>query len=121
MGQAVCAAHVGRVREGIVLEEDVLTGDDDHGDEPPRGLIGYFIDRPARFFGLLGSIVFVLGWAGVIYLAFFSDVGASSRDTYFTIQLLVALGSSVTLTSGVLWGVGAYIWLHLLPEPPEDR
>ena len=89
-------------------------------DEPSRGVIDYFRDSPARFFGILGTIVFVAGWAGVIYIAFFSDSGAAaSTPAYFRVQIMVSLGASVTIASAILWGIAAYIWIHLLPDMPD--
>ena len=88
------------------------------GDERSGNVLDYFRDQPARFFVLLGTIVFIGGWAGIIYVVAFSDV-QTAFDTFFRIQLLVSLGASVTLTSGLLWGIAAYIWIHLLPEGPD--
>ncbi len=42
--------------------------------------IGWFRDQPARVFAVLGTVRFVLGWAGVIYVTFSSDMnGGLSR------------------------------------------
>ena len=37
------------------------------------GPVAYFQEAPARFFGWLGAIVFVGGWALAVYIAWFSD------------------------------------------------
>ena len=92
----------------------------DDGEDPSHTVVGYFRDQPARFFGGLGAFAFVGGWAGVIYLAFFSDLpGGTSFDNFQRVQVLVSLGATVTIASGILWGIAAYIWIHLLPEQPE--
>jgi hypothetical protein len=85
-------------------------------DESSFGLVGYFRDRPARFFGVLGSITFVAGWAGVIYLAFFNDQ-IPGDATYVRIQILLSVGASVTIASAILWGIAAYVWIHLRAIP----
>ena len=63
--------------------------------------------------------MFFAGWAAVIYLAFFSDYGPTGTGSdVFRIQLTVGLGASVTSASAILWGIAAYLWVHLLPETP---
>jgi hypothetical protein len=86
---------------------------------PRRGPIDWFRDYPAAFFGTLGTILFVGGWGVAIYLAL-SDNQLISQPTSFRLQLLVSVGSSVTLASGVLWAIAVYIWLHLLPDVPTE-
>jgi hypothetical protein len=86
-----------------------------------RGPIDWFRDHPAAFFGTLGSILFVGGWGVAIYLAVSDNQYFSGQPTSVRLQLLVSLGSSVTLASGVLWAIAVYIWMHLLPEAPTDE
>jgi hypothetical protein len=87
--------------------------------QPRRGPIHRFREHPARFFGALGTILFIGGWGAAIYLAV-SESEFGTQPTAFRLQLLVSVGSSVTLASGVLWGIAVYIWLHLLPEAPTS-
>jgi len=68
-------------------------------------------------FGTLGTILFIGGWGVAIYLA---TSESQFGETAFRLQLLVSVGSSVTLASGVLWGIAVYIWLNLLPEVPPS-
>jgi len=82
------------------------------------GPVGYFRDHPARFFGALGTIVFVLGWVGVIYIALVRNDGVPD-ESWYRLQVLVSMGMGVTTASAILWGISAYIWVHLLPEASE--
>ena len=88
-------------------------------EQPRRGPIGWFRDHPARLFGTLGTILFIGGWGVAIYLAT-AESQFVGEPTAFRLQLLVSVGSSVTLASGVLWGIAVYIWLNLLPEVPPS-
>jgi hypothetical protein len=90
--------------------------------EPPlrRGPVEWFSDPPAAFFGVLGTILFVGGWGVAIYLAVSDNLYTQQQQTALRLQLLVSVGSSVTLASGVLWAIAVYIWLHLLPAAPAD-
>ena len=88
-------------------------------EQPRRGPIDWFRDHPSAFFGTLGTILFIGGWGVATYLAL-SDNQLGTQPTAFRLQLLVSVGSSVTLASGVLWGIAVYIWIHLLPDVPSD-
>ena len=93
--------------DGLVLPDDTAT----------RSVVRYFRECPDRVFAILGGIVFVAGWVAAIRLAFFANVGPTgSAGDAFTIQILVSLGASVTTAAAVLWGVAAYLWVHLLPD-----
>lgn len=91
-------------------------------DTPAGNLLRYFRDCPDRIFAYLGAFVFVAGWAGTIYLAFFSNFGASNNIAIaYRIQVLVTLGASVTTAAAVLWAVAAYLWIHLLPDDSDRQ
>jgi hypothetical protein len=93
----------------------------DGENEEPGGLLGYFRDQPARFFAWWGGIVFVAGWSGVIYLAILSDFPAPAElSTYQRVQTAVSLGASVSIASAILWGIAAYIWIHVLPLEADE-
>jgi hypothetical protein len=86
---------------------------------PDAGPVAWFRASPARFFGVLGTILFVGGWAVAIYIACNPPFQGSVEMAY-RLQFLVSIGSSVTLASAVLWGIAVYVWMHLLPDlPPE--
>lgn len=87
--------------------------------QPRRGPIDWLREHPARFFGALGTTLFIGGWGVAIYLAV-SESEFGTQPTAIRLQLLVSVGSSVTLASGVLWGIAVYIWLHLMPEAPTS-
>jgi hypothetical protein len=108
----------------LVVQENPASGRAplDDGWEPERlrrGPTAWFRDHPARFFGVLGTILFVGGWGVAVYLTLSNDQFVN-QPVAFRLQLLVSVGSSVTLASGVLWGIAVYIWLHLLPDAPAD-
>jgi len=42
------------------------------------------------------------------------------NDTPYKIQVFVSIGASVTTASAVLWGVSAYLWVHLLPRSADE-
>jgi hypothetical protein len=86
-----------------------------------RGPIDWCRDHPAAFFGILGSILFVGGWGVAIYFAVSDSQYFSAQPTEVRLQVLVSMGSSVTLASGVLWAIAVYIWIHLMPEAPNDQ
>src|ERR1700732_851662 len=91
----------------------------DEPDEPdePYGFgfgdpIGWFRDEPARVFGVLGTVVFVLGWIGVLYVALIAGVfggNGGPSDTSLRLQLLISLGSTVTLAAAALWVVAVLL------------
>jgi hypothetical protein len=94
-------------------------GDESEPGNPVSNLVGYFREHPARFFGIAGTVVFVAGWAGAIYVALFSDIhSVTGVPSYYKVQILVTIGTSVTTASAILWGIAAYIWIHLLPDAP---
>src|SRR5215207_2454480 len=106
---------------GIVVAEDVApvrTPLDDgwEAEGERRGSISWFRDHPSAFFAILGTILFIGGWGVAIYVAVSNNPYGGAQPTELRLQLLVSVGSSVTLASGVLWGIAVYIWLHLLPE-----
>jgi hypothetical protein len=91
--------------------------DDAWEPESPRtGTAGWFREHPSACFGTLGTILFVGGWCVAIYLAVSNNQYFSAQPTEVRLQVLVSMGSSVTLASGVLWGIAVYIWLNLRPE-----
>jgi hypothetical protein len=111
--------------KGGTLDNEVDPGRDpvENGWEPedPRtGTVGWFREHPSAFFATLGTILFVGGWGVAIYLALSDNQYFSAQPTELRLQLLVSMGSSLTLASGVLWGIAVYIWLHSLPEAARD-
>jgi hypothetical protein len=88
-------------------------------EQPRRGPVDWFREHPARFFGTLGTILFVGGWGVAIYI-FFNSPFDSGNAISIRLQYLVSIGSSVTLASGVLWGIAVYVWMNLLPDRPPD-
>ena len=97
-----------------MAEPGVGTEPDD--DVEPYGFgdpIGWFRDEPARIFAVLATFLFVLGWAGVIYLSVFSGgYGGSGGpgDTALRVQFAISLGSAVTLATAALWIVAVLLW-----------
>lgn len=72
-------------------------------------------EKPWEIFAILGTIVFTLGWAGILYLMFSSSdsnpvgllaAGGTEGKVYF----MVSTGPMVTIASGVLWGIAALTW-----------
>jgi hypothetical protein len=72
--------------------------------------IGWFRDQPARIFAVLATLLFFLGWAGVIYVSFWSDVNGGPSSTPGRIQFAISLGSAVTLATSALWIVAVLLW-----------
>jgi hypothetical protein len=83
-------------------------------DAEPYGFgdpVGWFRDQPARIFAVLATLLFVLGWAGVIYLTVFtSDANGGLNTTPVRIQFAISLGSTVTLATAALWIVAVLLW-----------
>jgi hypothetical protein len=78
-------------------------------------------DNPWEWFALLGTLVFVAGWAGIVYLIVTATdhtpigslfVGGAAGKIYF----MLTMGTSVTTASGVLWGVAALVWRRRNPS-----
>lgn len=77
--------------------------------------IGWFREEPARVFAVLGTVLFVLGWVGVLYLTLIAGIFGGSggpSETSIRLQYLISLGSTVTLASAALWVVAALLWRH---------
>jgi hypothetical protein len=74
--------------------------------------VGWFRDEPARIFAVLATVLFVLGWVGVIYLSVFSGGygGQGPSDTALRVQFAISLGSTVTLATAALWIVAVLLW-----------
>jgi hypothetical protein len=73
--------------------------------------IRWFRDQPARIFAVLATLLFVLGWAGVISVTFWSDANNGGPSTTLQrIQFAISLGSAVTLATSALWIVAALLW-----------
>jgi hypothetical protein len=109
----------GAMAEGTEAGDPAPVDDGWEPEQPRRGPVDWFRDHPARFFGTLGTILFVGGWGAAIYL-FFNSPYDSGDTMALRWQVLVSMGSSVTLASGVLWGIAVYIWMNLLPVRPSD-
>jgi hypothetical protein len=81
------------------------------------GPVAYFRASPARFFGWLGGIVFVGGWALAVYIAWFADnaTGGLSIETY-RLQVFLSSGLQTTIAAGIMWAVAAFLWVRVLPD-----
>jgi hypothetical protein len=103
--------------EGDVGEDDGLVDDR----EPPeaRAPVAPLRAKPVQWFAILGTIVFVGGWAATVYVAFLRGDASFPDETAYNVQILVSLGSAVTLAAGVLWAIAAYLWVQL--SAPDAR
>ena len=72
--------------------------------------IGWFRDEPARVFAVLGTVLFVLGWVGTLYVSLIANSGGGGpTDTSLRIQALISLGSTGTLAAAALWVVAVLL------------
>jgi hypothetical protein len=70
-------------------------------------------DQPWKIFAILGTVVFVLGWAGIIYVIATPDESSPFFAGFRNeIYLMLSLGTSVMASSALLWGVAAFVWVH---------
>lgn len=89
--------------------------DEEIGPSAVARLLTRLGEKPWEIFAILGTVVFMLGWAGILYLVFSASeqnpfgllaVGGTEGKVYF----MVSTGPMVTIASGVLWGIAALTW-----------
>ncbi len=96
--------------ETIENVTDQLDDDDWDVDMPRRNPVDYILDEPAKVLGWLGTAIFILGWAAIIYLVVDLQSDFPDGESFrYRLSVAVGHGTNVTLAAAALWFVSAYI------------